>query len=83
MTTLFRKAAALTGAAALILSACLAPASAGVLHKHPKAAGVGAGIAAHHMAKKSAAGGGHGMMARHPKTTGVAAGVAAHHMLKK
>ncbi len=84
MTNLPRKAALLSAAVALSISAFLAaPAQAGILHKHPTAAGVGAGIAAHHMAKKSAAGGGHGMMARHPKTTGVAAGMAAHHMLKK
>ena len=78
MITLLRKAALLAAAVALAV-----PASAGVLHNHPKAAGIGAGLAAHHMAKKSAAHGGHGMMAHHPKATGVAAGVAAHHMLKK
>jgi len=38
---------------------------------------------AHHMAKKSAAHGGHGMMARHPMLTGVAAAGAMHHMTKK
>lgn len=84
MTTLTRTAALLPAVAALAVSALFAaPAQAGVLHKHPTAAGVGAGMAAHHMAKNSAAKGGHGMTARHPKATGVAAGMAAHHMLKK
>ena len=54
-----------------------------ILQKHPTASGVAAGVAAHHMAKKSAAHGGHGLMARHPVATGVVAGAAAHHMLKK
>ena len=77
-----------------LLPAALAPAfltspvHAGLLHKHPTAAGVAAGLAAHHMAKKGAAGRmAHGkkpnLAERHPMATGVVAGVAAHHMLKK
>lgn len=65
-----------------------APAHAGILKKHPTAAGAAAGLAAHHIAKKGA----HSRMAhgkrpnlaqRHPVATGVIAGAAAHHMLKK
>ena len=64
------------------------PAQAGLLHKHPTAAGVAGGLAAHHMAKKGAEGRmAHGqkpnLAERHPVATGVIAGAAAHHMLKK
>ncbi len=84
MTTLLHKAALLPAVTALIVPALFAaPAQAGILHKHPKAAGIAAGLAAHHMAKKSASKGHHGVMARHPKATGLAAGLAAHHALKK
>ncbi len=77
--------AALLAAGALLAPAFFgAPAQAkGLLHRHPVAAGAAAGLAAHHMAKKSAAKGHHGVMARHPKATGVIAGMAAHHALKK
>ena len=84
MTNLLRSAAILSASAAIAIPAFLAtPAQAGILHKHPTAAGVGAGLVAHHMAKKSAAKGGHSLAARHPIATGVVAGAAAHHMLKK
>ncbi len=73
--------------AALLLTATV-PAQAGILHKHPVAAGAAAGLAAHHFAKKGAAGRmAHGQKPnfaeRHPMATGIAGGVAAHHMLKK
>ncbi|BDI33007.1 hypothetical protein CCAX7_50580 [Capsulimonas corticalis] len=84
ITRRLRAAAILSASIALAVPAFVAtPAQAGVLHKHPTAAGVGAGLVAHHMAKKSAAKGGHSLAARHPIATGVVAGVAAHHMLKK
>lgn len=85
MTNYFPKVTVLAAAGALLIPAFFAaPTQAkGLLHRHPGAAGLAAGLAAHHMAKKSAAHGGHGMMARHPKATGVVAGMAAHHMLKK
>ena len=54
------------------------PAQAGILHRHPKMAGVGAAIAAHHIAKHH----GHGFMHRHPTMTAVGAGLAAHHIAK-
>ena len=75
--------------AVLLTSAFLTvPAQAGILHKHPVAAGAAAGLAAHHMAKKGASSrAAHGkkpnLAERHPMATGVVAGVAAHHMLKK
>lgn len=53
------------------------------LKRHPMMASIGAGMVAHHMAKKSARHGHHGIMARHPKMTGMAAGMAMHHMMKK
>lgn len=56
------------------------PAQAGILNRHHKAAGLAAGLAAHHMAKHSH---GNGMMHRHPVLTGIVAGAAANHMLKK
>ena len=76
-------------AAALLAPAFFAfPAQAGILHKHPVMAGAAAGLAAHHMAKKGAAGRmAHGqrpnLAERHPILSGLAAGGAAHHMLKK
>ena len=78
---------ALLPAAALLLSATV-PAQAGILHKHPVAAGAAAGLAAHHMAKKGAAGRmAHGqkpnLAERHPMATGIAGAAVAHHMLKK
>ena len=77
---------ALLPAAAILLTATV-PAQAGILHKHPVLAGAAAGLAAHHMAKKGAAGRmAHGqkpnLAERHPMLSGVGAGVAAHHMLK-
>lgn len=72
---------ALIPAAATLLATVLStPAQAGILHRHPGAAGLAAGLAAHHMAKHSH---GHGMMHRHPMLTGIAAAAATHHMLKK
>lgn len=78
---------ALLPAAAILVTAVL-PAQAGILHKHPVAAGAAAGLAAHHFAKKGAAGrAANGqrpnLAERHPVVSGVAAGVAAHHILKK
>ena len=88
MTT--RNSIAALTASVFTLGSCLVavPANAGILHHHPVAAGVAAGMVAHHMAKKSgrnrAAHGGHRNFAqRHPGVTGIAAGVAAHHMLKR
>lgn len=74
--------------AAAILATAMLPAQAGILHKHPVAAGAAAGLAAHHMAKKGAAGRmAHGQKPnfaeRHPVVTGVAGAGLAHHMLKK
>ncbi len=64
--------------AALCATAFSAPAQAGILNRHHKAAGLAAGLAAHHMAKTH----GHGMMHRHPIMTGIVAGGVANHMLK-
>lgn len=63
-------------------------AQGGILHRHPKAAGVIAGIAAHHAAKKgaqnrTAQGRRPNFAERHPILSGVAAGAATHHILKK
>ena len=78
---------ALLPAAAILLTATV-PAQAGILHKHPILGGAAAGLAAHHMAKKGAAGRmAHGqkpnMAERHPMMSGLAGAAAAHHMLKK
>ena len=78
---------ALLPAAALLVTATV-PAQAGILHKHPVAAGAAAGLAAHHFAKKGAAGrAANGQRPnfaeRHPMMTGVAGAGVAHHMLKK
>jgi len=54
------------------------PAQAGFLHRHPGMAGVGAAVAAHHIAKHH----GHGILHRHPMATAVGAGMIAHHMAK-
>ncbi len=62
-----------------VSTAFLAPAQAGLMHKHPTATGIGAGLAAHHMAKHAHG----GLMHKHPIMTGVAAGAIAHHMAKK
>lgn len=81
MTHNTKKAPLAVLAAALALAApavFTAPANAGILHRHPIAASLAAGMAAHHMAKHAHG----GMMHRHPMMTGVAAGMAAHHMLK-
>ncbi len=77
--------AALLPAAAVLLTATL-PAQADLLHKHPVAAGAAAGLAAHHFAKKGAAGRAArgqkpNFAERHPVAAGVGAGVAAHHLL--
>ena len=71
--------------AAMLLTATL-PAQADLLHKHPVAAGAATGLAAHHFAKKGAAGRAArgqkpNFAERHPIVTGVGAGVAAHHLL--
>lgn len=75
-------ALALVPAALAVFAATsgLAPAQAGILNRHHKAAGLAAGLAAHHMAKHSH---GNGLMHRHPLATGIIAGAAANHMLKK
>jgi hypothetical protein len=71
--------AALSAAIVLAVSAAfVAPAQAGILHNHPTATGIGAGLAAHHMAKHAHS----GLMHRHPVMTGIAAGAVAHHMAK-
>ena len=54
------------------------PAQAGFLHRHPGMAGVGAAVAAHHIAKHH----GHGVLHRHPMATAVGAGMIAHHIAK-
>ena len=59
-------------------AASITPAQAGILHNHPTATGIGAGLAAHHMAKHAHG----GMMHKHPVMTGIAAGAVAHHMAK-
>ncbi len=90
MKTFSKPTLALLPAALALLAPSLlpVPAQAGFLHKHPTAAGVGAGLIAHHMAKKGASSRmAHGkkpnLMERHPMATGILAGAAAHHMLKK
>ena len=88
MTTKLTLPALLPAFAALLLPALNTPAQAGILHKHPVAAGAAAGLVAHHMAKKGAAGRmAHGqrpnLAERHPIMSGVAGGAMAHHMLKK
>lgn len=90
MTKTFLKAApALTAAVAILLPSVLsAPVQANPLTKHPLIAGAAAGLAAHHMAKKGAAGRmAHGqkpnMAERHPMLSGAAAAMGAHHILKK
>lgn len=80
--------ATLAALALLAPTALSAPANAGILHKHPKAAGAVAGLAAHHMVKKGAAtraakGQKPNLAQRHPVATGLAAAVATHHVLKK
>ncbi len=90
MLALLPAALALT-APAFVSSPALAqaaPKKPNMMQRHPKATGVAAGLAAHHMAKKGAKGKmaqgkKPNMMQRHPKATGVAAGLAAHHMAKK
>ena len=76
------------GAALLAPTLLTGPAQAGILHKHPVAAGAAAGLAAHHLAKKGAAGRAASgkkpnLAERHPMLSGIAAGAAAHHTLKK
>ncbi len=90
MTNTVRKAAlALPAAVAVLLPTLLcAPAQANPFKKHPVIAGAAAGLVAHHMAKKGAAGRmAHGqkpnMAERHPMLSGAAAAVGVHHMLKK
>lgn len=79
MTKITRVSSTLTAAIVVAASAIsLLPAQAGVLHNHPTATGIAAGIAAHHMAKHAHG----GMMHRHPMMTGLAAGAVAHHMAK-
>ncbi len=90
MIKTFRSAAlALPIVTAVLLPTLLcAPAQANPLKKHPMIAGAAAGMMAHHMAKKGAAGRmAHGakpnMAERHPMMSGAAAAMGAHHMLKK
>jgi len=56
--------------------------------RHPVATSVAAGVAAHHIAKKTgqnrtAAGRNRNFAQRHPVATGVAAAAATHHVIKK
>jgi len=77
-----KKAALAAVPAVLILFASttlIAPAEAGFLNRHHKAAGLAAGLSAHHMAKHAHG----GFMHKHPIMTGIVAGAAANHMLKK
>jgi hypothetical protein len=88
MTSMKLITLAAAGAALLAPTFLTSPAQAGILHKHPVAAGAAAGLAAHHMAKKGAASrAAHGkkpnLAERHPVLSGLAAGGVAHHMLKK
>ncbi len=90
MTKTFRNTAlALPGIVAVLLPMLAsAPAQANPFKKHPMIAGAAAGLMAHHMAKKGAAGrAAHGqkpnLAERHPMLSGAAAAVGAHHMLKK
>jgi hypothetical protein len=50
-----------------------------IFHRHPTATAIGAGMVAHHLAKRH----GHGLMHRHPVATGLAAAAIAHHYAKK
>ena len=85
----FKTILLLPAALALLAPTVLStPVSANPLTKHPKMAGLAAGLAVHHMAKKGAKGKmAHGMrpnMAqRHPLATGLGAAAMTHHMLKK
>lgn len=70
----------ITAALALLTAGALSPAAqANPFKKHPTATGIGAGLAAHHMAKHASG----GMMHKHPVMTGIGAGMIAHHMAKK
>jgi hypothetical protein len=76
-------------AAGLFLAPTLATpsAQANVLKKHPLMASAAAGIAAHHYAKKGAAGRAAAgqrpnFAERHPMMSGAAAAIGAHHFLK-
>lgn len=90
MTKTFSKSAPAFAAAAIALLPVVlgTVAQANPLTKHPLIAGAAAGMMAHHMAKKGAAGRmAHGqkpnMAERHPMLSGAAAAVGAHHILKK
>ena len=78
-----------TGAAALtMLTVSPAAFSQNIVQRHPTIAGIGAGVATHHMLKASAArkkaqGKKLNFAERHPTLTGIAAGVATHHVIKK
>ena len=79
MTTRKSPLALLSAALALGATAFVTtPAQAGFMHHHPGMTGVGAAMAAHHMAKHH----GHGFMHHHPMATAVGAGLLAHHMAK-
>ncbi len=77
------------GAAAMtLLTVSPAAFSQNIIQRHPTAAGVAAGVATHHLLKKSAARkkAMHQKLnfaERHPTLTGIAAGVATHHIIKK
>lgn len=82
LTTVAAAAAFVTGIAAL-------PANAqhGFLHRHRTGAGVVAGLAAHHAAKRGAAnraasGRRPNFAERHPVLTGAATAIGTHHFLK-
>lgn len=82
--------AAAIAAATMLVGMPMTPANAQMktLHKHSMAAGIGAGLIAHHMAKKGArsrmaSGRRPNFAERHPIMSGMAAGAMTHHMLKK
>ena len=83
MIRVSRASAALTVATAILPILLAGSVRANVLKKHPTAAGIGAGLIAHHMAKNAAAHGSHNIMARHPMATGIIAGAIVRHHLKK
>jgi hypothetical protein len=80
--------AAAASALCLLAGTPFANAQGGFLHRHSTGAGIVAGLAAHHMAKRGAAsraasGRRPNFAERHPMATGIAAGMATHHMLKR
>ena len=88
LTKQIRNRALASSAVALSLLT-LSPAafSQNVIQRHPTMAGIGAGVATHHMLKKSAAykKAHHQKLnfaERHPTLSAIGAGVATHHVIK-